>query len=344
MPYSSKNNYISIAKALGIILMVVGHSGCPTAIGKFIYLFHMPLFFICSGYFFKDISDRNSLSSFYKKRIKGLYLPYLKWSLLFLFLHNLFRYLHITESVIYQKEDYIRQFIKLIAMTDYELLIRPFWFIKELLFASMIVATISFFFSRLSIKKRSGLLFVIALISSVISKLLPPIPLIGDCSVLCLSILYYYTGILIYKYKQYIPLTHTILILTFIIVLSGSIFFNGTIDMRFTNVYNQIPYYLLSITGIIMILCISKKLEKLNNSLLYYIGNHTMPILALNLLALKIGNLLKIWIYDMPIKALSSYTIIYENNSLFWLIYTAIGVVIPLIIYISYHRITNSLV
>jgi hypothetical protein len=224
-------------------------------------------------------------------------------------------------------------------MTDYELLIRPFWFIKELLFASMIVATISFFFSRLSIKKRSGLLFVIALISSVISKLLPPIPLIGDCSVLCLSILYYYTGILIYKYKQYIPLTHTILILSFIIVLSGSIFFNGTIDMRFTNVYNQIPYYLLSITGIIMILCISKKLEKLNNSLLYYIGNHTMPILALNLLALKIGNLLKIWIYDMPIKALSSYTIIYENNSLFWLIYTAIGVVTPLIIYISYHKI-----
>lgn len=319
--------------------MVVGHSGCPTAISKFIYLFHMPLFFVCSGYFYKEISDRPSLMTFYIKRMKGLYLPYLKWSLLFLLLHNTFRYLHITESIIYQKEDYVRQLIKTIAMTDYELLIRPFWFIKELLFASVIVATISFIYSLLSIKKKTEFLFIIAIFASVITKLVPPIPLIGDCSVLCLSILYYYTGILLHKYKHYIPLTDTTMTISFALVFAGSIIFSETIDMRFTNLYNQIPYYLLSIAGIIMILCISKKLEKDNNtSILYYIGNHTMPILALNLLALKIGNLLKIWIYGMPIEKLSSYTIIYENNSIFWIIYTAIGVLIPLIAYTSYNR------
>ena len=319
--------------------MVTGHSGCPTPIGKFIYLFHMPLFFVCSGYFFKEISDRPSLMSFYKKRMKGLYLPYLKWSTLFLLLHNLLRFLHITGSVYYQIEDYIRQFIKLIAMTDYELLIRPFWFIKELLLASLIVATISFFTSRLSNRIIPEFLFIIALIASVISKLLPPFPLIGDCSVLCLSILYYYTGILLYKYKNHLPLTYTTMTLSFFIVLIGSIFFVGNVDMRFTTLYNQIPYYILSITGIIMILCISLKLEIINNiSALYYIGNHTMPILALNLLALKFGNLIKILIYELPLERLSSYTIIYENNTCFWLVYTVIGVVIPMIIYILYHR------
>ena len=342
MPYNSKNNYISIAKALGIILMVVGHSGCPTAIGKFIYLFHMPLFFVCSGFFFKGISDWPSLHSFYMKRMKGLYWPYLKWSLLFLLLHNTFRHLHITASVIYQKEDYIKQIIKIIFMTDYELLIRPFWFIKELFFASLIVATISFLNSRLSTKKKPESFFVIAIISSVISKFVPPIPIIGDCSVLCLSILYYYTGILIYKYKQFIPLTHTTMILTFIIVLFGSLFFKGTIDMRFTNVYNQIPYYLLSITGIIMVLCISHKLETTNKvSLLYFIGNHTMPILALNLIALKVGSLLKIWLYGLPIEQLASFTVIYDYNSWYWLIYTIIGVAIPLLIHFIYLRIVH---
>lgn len=337
MPHNSKNNYISIAKALGIILMVVGHSGCPITFCRFIYLFHMPLFFICSGYFFKDISDRPSLYSFYKKRIKGLFWPYLKWSLLFLLLHNTFRHLHITESVIYQKEDYVRHLIKMIFMTDYELLIRPFWFIKELLLASLLVATTSFLNARLFTKKRPELLFVIATIFSVISKFAPPIPIIGDCSVLCLSVLYYYTGILIYKYKQFIPLTYTTLILTFIIVLLGSLFFKGTIDMRFTNVYNQIPYYFLSITGIIMILCVSNKLETTKIvSLLYYIGNHTMPILALNLIALKVGSLLKIWLYGLPIEQLASFTVIYDNNSWYWLIYTIIGVAIPLLIHFIY--------
>lgn len=334
MPHKSKNNYISIAKALGIILMVIGHSGCPPAISKFIYLFHMPLFFICSGYFFMEISDWSSLYSFYKKRMKGLYWPYLKWSLLFLLLHNTFRHLHITASVFYQKEDYIRQLIKMIFMTDYELLIRPFWFIKELFYASLIVATISFLNSRLSTKKKPELFFAIAIILSVISKFVPLIPLIGDCSVLCLSILYYYTGILIYKYKQYIPLSYTTLIFTFIIVLLGSLFFKGTIDMRFTGIYNQIPYYIFSIAGIIMILCISQKLETTNKvSLLYYIGNHTMPILALNLLALKVGSCLKIWIYRLPIEQLASFTVIYDYNSWYWLIYTIIGVAIPLLIY-----------
>ena len=342
MPYNSKNNYISIAKALGIILMVVGHSGCPAAISKFIYLFHMPLFFVCSGYFFKEISDRTSLLSFYKKRMKGLYLPYIKWSLLFLLLHNTFRYLHITESVIYQKEEYVWQFMKMIAMTDYELLIRPFWFIKELLFTSIIVATISFLNSRHSIKDRPELYFLIAFVSSIISKFVPPIPLIGDCSVLCLSILYYCTGIILYKYRHLISQTYTTIILSFIIVLIGSVFFIGTIDMRFTNIYNQTPYYLLSIIGIIMILCISLKLEATKNvSLLYYIGNHTMPILALNLLALKLGSLLKIWIYGLPIEQLASFTVIYDFNSWFWPIYTIIGITTPLLIHFIYLRIVH---
>lgn len=344
LPYNCRSNYISIAKAIGIILMVVGHSGCPDAIGKFIYLFHMPLFFVCSGYFFKEISDKSALLSFYKKRMKRLYLPYIKWSLLFLLLHNFFRYIHITESIIYQKEDFIRQFIKMIAMTDYELLIRPFWFIKELLWASLIVATISYLNTRIPTRKQPESLFLIVLIASVISKFLPFFPIIGDCSILCFSILYYYSGMLLYKYKRYIHLTYTTTILSFIIVLMGSFYFIGTTDMRFTNVYNQIPYYLLSLAGIIMVLSISIKLEKNKMvSLLYYIGNHTMPILALNLLALKLGNLIKIWIYDLPIEYLTSYTVIHVHNSWFWLIYTIIGVAIPLLIHFIYFKSVNML-
>ena len=339
MTNCSRNNYISIAKAIGIIFMVVGHSGCPTALGKFIYLFHMPLFFVCSGYFFKRITNRTSLLTFYKKRIKGLYIPYLKWSLLFLLLHNVFRYMNITGGLYYHTQDYIRQFVKIIVMVDYELLIRPFWFIKELLYASLIVATISFINSRLSTKNRFELYFIIAFIGSIISKFAPTIPLIGDSSVLCTSILYFYTGILFFKYKQHIPYTHFTLISSFIIVLIGSIYYIGIVDMRSTNVYNQIPYYLLSVSGIIMAFSISKLLEQTKVvHILYYIGNHTMPILALNLLALKIGSIIKISIYGLPITELASYTVIFENNSHFWLVYTIIGVTIPLLVEHLFHK------
>ena len=41
-------NYITIAKALGIIFMVIGHSHINEYVRSFVYLFHMPLFFFCS--------------------------------------------------------------------------------------------------------------------------------------------------------------------------------------------------------------------------------------------------------------------------------------------------------
>lgn len=45
-----RNVTIDIMKGIGIILMVVGHSGCPSFLRNFIYTFHMPLFFMISGY------------------------------------------------------------------------------------------------------------------------------------------------------------------------------------------------------------------------------------------------------------------------------------------------------
>lgn len=317
--------------------MVVGHSGCPTYICRFIYLFHMPLFFVCSGFFFKDIIKGSSLVVFFKKRIKGLYLPYFKWSLLFLLLHNTFCRLDITHDIIYQSDDYIKQFIKLIIMTDYELLIRPFWFIKELLFASIIVAIISLFRSRFFPKISTESILIFFVTSSILAKYAPVIPFIGDCSILFLSVSYYYSGILLNKYHDSFPIKYPTLLLLFIIILFGSLLFPGLADMRYTTVYNRLLYFILSIIGILMIFCISKMIDNKHNcSILYYIGNHTMPILALNLLTLKLGNLIKIWFYNLPTDRLSSHTVIYDNNLFFWLIYTAIGVTVPIFIYFMY--------
>ena len=341
---SPRNNYITIAKALGIIMMVIGHSGCPAILGNFIYFFHMPLFFVCSGYFFNEIIDSPSLRSFYLKRIKGLYLPYLKWSVFFLILHNLFINLYIIEGHYYQFYDFIRQFIKIVMMVDYELLVRPFWFIKELFLASFLVATISLGRRYLFPTIGNMHLLFFFLFASILSKLCPLVPLIGDCSVLLFSISYYYTGIIIYKYRDQIISLNSILLLFFVIITIACYIWNDTVDMRYTTIASHLPYYILSVMGIILVFNVSIKLNHniTDKSIIYYIGNHTMPILALNLLALKIGNLIKIWIYDLPIEKLASHTIIYEYNSIFWIIYSFIGISIPLYVYFVYYNLVVS--
>ena len=267
--------------------------------------------------------------------MQGLYLPYLKWSLFFLLFHNIFVLSNIIHDNSYDFNDYAKQLFNTCLMTDYEILIRPFWFIKELLLSSILIATITLFRNRYITKITNEILAVVFLLLTVIFKYHSfIIPALGDISIISLSITYIYIGNLYRKYEKRINLGWAVCIICFTITLIGSLFFIGDIDMRFTTVLNILPYYFFSITGIIFIFGISKYTDlRINDqSYLYYIGNHTMYILALHLLALKLGNFIKLQIYAMPIESLASHTIIYDNNDYFWIIYIIIGVSFPLFI------------
>ena len=63
------------AKFIGIVLMLLGHNALANkAVFDFIYSFHMPLFFILSGYFANN--KKEPLKDYVLKNIKGLLLPY----------------------------------------------------------------------------------------------------------------------------------------------------------------------------------------------------------------------------------------------------------------------------
>ena len=43
-------DYVDYARGVGVILMLIGHLGFGDGVYKVIYSFHMPLFFLISGY------------------------------------------------------------------------------------------------------------------------------------------------------------------------------------------------------------------------------------------------------------------------------------------------------
>lgn len=88
---------LDISKAICIILMVVGHAGCPKYLCDVVYLFHMPCFFFISGLLFNEKYFAN-LSFGITKKLKSYYVPFVKWELLFLLFHNAFATLHIYDS------------------------------------------------------------------------------------------------------------------------------------------------------------------------------------------------------------------------------------------------------
>ena len=83
-----------IAKGILILCVVIGHGGSDS-IADFMYRFHMPLFFILSGYFMQKHSN---VSEYAKSQFKKLMIPYFVYMVVdFIFfdhLHDLNRILH----------------------------------------------------------------------------------------------------------------------------------------------------------------------------------------------------------------------------------------------------------
>lgn len=127
-----------------------------------------------------------------------------------------------------------------------------------------------------------------------------------------------------YSYKGLILSIGTILLFVWV--------WNDYLDMLWYTSYNVLLYIPFALIGVYMIFAVSKLIERYSvKRYLYYLGNHTMIILVLHLLVFKIGNLTKIIIYGFPIEKLSDFKIIQENNDFFWIIYSLLGIIIPLL-------------
>ena len=109
---------ISATKGLLIILMVIGHSVAPLELTNGIYLFHMPCFFLISGYLFKE-KYLNDTKQFIYKKIKGLYFPFIKWSFIFLLLHNVFYNINFYNTE-YNVDNYLSKALQIVTMTGSE--------------------------------------------------------------------------------------------------------------------------------------------------------------------------------------------------------------------------------
>jgi fucose 4-O-acetylase-like acetyltransferase len=172
---------IDIIKGIGIFCMVAGHSGSP--ITKFIYLFHMAIFFIASGYCYKTENSNSSILvfGFIKKKFLSLWFPYVLWTAIYSFLHNFFININV-----YTDNPLLLEYVSgtYISTTEYwnifdilknifkGLLLRggtqmggAFWFIATLMELSIAYCVIDFIIKKLLEKNDT---FKIQLIISII--------------------------------------------------------------------------------------------------------------------------------------------------------------------------------
>lgn len=70
---SNRIDYLDIAKGFGIFLIVLGHNNIPIALYNWLYSFHVPLFFIISGFLYRNQTPGKTI----EKGFRQLLLPVL---------------------------------------------------------------------------------------------------------------------------------------------------------------------------------------------------------------------------------------------------------------------------
>ena len=264
---SSRLYWLDIAKGITILLMVIGHTSIPSALSNFIWAFHMPLFFIASGW--TTNWGKTDSIGFTKKKIRTLFVPFLVYSLVVLLIQ-------IPQGWV----DY-NQWINN-GWGSYAL-----WFIPVLFFASLFAKLIY------GIKKRYLLLgcaFMLAGISGILS--LYKIQLPWTLSSVPFATFLIVVGNEMKRFNLTIVDSKLWHILLLFLVTAGISHF-WRLDLCFNSILPFLPLTIGAIAGTMMVFMISSWIDKHFKYLaimLQKVGKETFLIVAFSQIIIMLLN------------------------------------------------------
>lgn len=274
--------YLDVAKGIGILLVVIGHVYAfnRQIVDRFfviwLYSFHMPLFFIISGMLIA-YKDEKDIWKFVKKRIKGILIPYVFFSIFSI----------IVFAIV---NDFNREvFVQNVKATICGVGIDTLWFLPALFFGEVI-----FFVLRNLLKNK----YVICIISAIIYTL--GNFMMKDYGLICLflgRICIAVGFIMIGNYtmnlirKRNMPWYGLIVIAILSVILSK---INGLVDLNNLVFNNHILYLINSLIGTYLILEISKLIDI--DEITYW-GRNTLIVMAthLNIIYILFNKILGIY-------------------------------------------------
>lgn len=273
--------WIDSLKAIGIILVVLGHAGPTLHLVNYIYSFHMPLFFFISGYLF-SLDRHPQLINFVKSRARGLLIPYLTFAVMGIIIYyvtnNLGTQMSETPSILSAFWEMI------VSKRNYIFFNVPIWYLT-----CLFLVTVIYYLLRKYIKNDLIILTILLLIGSIgfikfkTVESLHTLPWSFDATMYYLF--YYGAGNLLRIHKtkiRYKNAINLLMLVSNLIILfwQGSFEFIYSLHMPFNqNLYNYLMSIFISGCGIGSCVYVSKFI-KLKPIL--YLGKNSLVILGLH--------------------------------------------------------------
>lgn len=362
---NERDDTLDIMKGLCILFVVIGHTYTPV-ISNFVYLFHVAVFFMISGYCFnnKYLDSWKGSFNLLKKRLVSLWIPYVAWNLLFLLLQNLFlkiglitndkHYYDLSPLTNYGFVNFlpIRAFPKTILKSFFFMNCRPFvgglWFLGGLFFVTFTYSCIEVVLKKLKIEKFHIIISVILL---CLGYFIESKDLFSNFGITKQLIIIFETEILfcignnIKKWRliRDIPILWLIVILGICFLFLGILMTFGRISIASNIITNPIYYIIVSVLGWYFVWSLSKLIGLCNLKKLFLLcGNKTIPILALHTLAFKLVTLIQYLVSTEKDFVVLALFPVFKNNLLWSSLYALVGVGIPLLLSLIFGRFNIS--
>ena len=312
----NRKDYIDVAKALGIIMVVWGHS--EGIFSNYFYAFHMPLFFFLSGLLFKS---EEKIFKTIRKKFKSLLVPFYVWNLL----------LVIPFWVLYYWKEWdikvLFKYILTILLTlDKVPMLGATWFLPALFWTSIIFTTVYHLFKKDLI--RNIFIFLGSLIFLIIGLnfTLPyRISRVFICSFF--YVLGYFYAKYLGKYAKENVINNIIAVacLVSFVILTNC----NDIDLGSNRIQYPILFLIGACAAIFFTLIISKDIivvfkKSFVTKHLLFLGRNTMPIVIWHFCFFRIAILVQIVFANAPLNSITSFPT-YDSSGFWWVLYLLTG-------------------
>ena len=264
--------WIDISKAIGILLVVLGHMNIPVVLSKLIFSFHMPLFFYISGFLFNAKKYSDHVNILFTSRAKSLLWPFFTFTLLSIII------------ILRTDKNFLYNFNFIDFLRGNKSPNTPLWFLTALFSVEIIfVLLIKLTANRFKLFLLVLLLFGLGIYNAYVFKF----NFILNLTIALVALFYFWLGwfsksinINNFSVNKY-TVVWIILLAASLIILANS---NSRLDMYSFN-YGYLPITIVSsILGICLTLIVSKVFLKSNliAKIMSFIGRNTLTILGVH--------------------------------------------------------------
>lgn len=350
---TKRDKSIDVMKGMLIILVVYAHTWpwCR----NWIYLFHMAVFLMASGYCYKGgINSVKELVNYTFRKIKSLYIPFVMCNGLFYCLSNVFIKIYVytdnpdfllstssfpvDQSIIKAMglSELVIKLAKTLAFVGVSQLGTATWFFTILFIVQIVHATFNFLANKANEKQKIILNVVLLIINLLAAQYITMFHITGLFVIVRFPCCYaaYLLGVLVrrIKWKKLYTWWMGLISLVLLIILN----FFSSIELSGENIDNIVVFVITSLSGWILMLSLAKMIR--TNRILEFIGKHTISIICFHVLAYKLVSSLYIKLYSLPQYMLASFHVIFTANEIWKIFYTAVGVIVPLCVGLLYRK------